>query len=63
MLSSRRDTEVSYARKMMRPSDESSHVVVPPNWWKLLDGYRENPFDDLARCVVRLLTAACCLQH
>lgn len=26
-------------------------VVVPSDWWKLVEGYRENPMDDLARCV------------
>ena len=52
MLTARREQDISHARKMMRrPSDEHRHVVVPPNWWKLIEGYRENPFEDLARCV------------
>lgn len=52
MVRIRREKEASYARQMMPSGGKAAgQVVVPPNWWKLVDGYRENPYDDMARCV------------
>lgn len=50
MLRTRRQEELLYARKMtVRPNQQV--VAVPSDWWKRVEGYRENPLDDLARCV------------
>ncbi|CAN0027310.1 unnamed protein product [Pylaiella littoralis] len=47
MLRTRKQEELLYARKMMvQPSQHE--VTVPSDWWKHVEGYRENPPDDLA---------------
>lgn len=53
MVRTRREKEASYAQKILPRGSTAAggQAMVPKDWWKLVEGYRENPYDDLARCV------------